>query len=209
MHSQDPPLEINKEIGDVAIVEPSGSQIHFFRPPDLPFFDDGGEVRGAVLDDVVELLGPHDTKETAGRQEARGTGIYTVDGESYITQHYRLDIVQDELYVGASAGTEQIVLMILQGGVAGLAAELARRFLNKIAATEGSPTYVWSKDQTYDRVRRLLYNQFGAAGDITFTSENQREGVRELVATDSRGKSFCVRWTETAAVLQVEVQPPG
>lgn len=200
-------LKIDKAIGDVAVKAGDGSGFHLFKPPDLPFFDDGRQIRKLILAAVEKQLGPHRKLPKESRQDEVGYGIYTIERVSYVSDSYRLEVTDDETYVGASAGTEQIILAIAAGGAGGVAGELARRFFNWIAQVEGSDGQVLDDDVKLNRVSNLLRKHYAASGEITYHHLKESDGRMHLAGVDERGRQYDVYVSEKRRMLGIEVRP--
>lgn len=125
-------MEIDLEVGNIIIKHIDGSESHIL-PPEPKNFDDDGEIREKCFQIVSDELGDFDEVSEYSRDEEKSSGVYSVAGKSYKSSKYKLDVIQDEKYFGASGGTEQIVLAILGGVAGGIATVISTKLFDLVA----------------------------------------------------------------------------
>jgi hypothetical protein len=188
-----PKMIVEREIGDI-LIQFNDSSLHFFIPEDLDFFEINREELSKFIEDIQSLLGEVEKEKKDVKVEGKGFGEYTVDSTLYLSKEYRLNHLQDEIYIGASGGTDQIILELISVGFAtGIGAELSRRLFELILSNTKYSNQVHSKEEIYSKVKKLLYKQYGAAGEITFKKLEEKDDFFELAAIDSRGKVFEIK----------------
>jgi len=187
--SNQPKLSLDRNVGDIKVKFQDAS-LHIFLTEEERFLVIEQNDIHDLISKLEGALGPINTKRSDSKIEIKGPGQYTVDSTLYLSKNYKVNIIQDEFYVGAAGGTSQILLEIATGIASGIGAELSRRMLNLILKSSKNSENKISKSSIYKKVKNLLYNYYGASGEITFTETIEEENQIHMTATDMRVKIY-------------------
>ncbi len=203
---ENPVMSLDNEIGD-AVAQFSDGSLHVFLPDSYNLEIDN-EALKSFLDDIKSLTGKFSKEEHKSESKELGNGVYTLDSTLYSSEQCKLNYLQDETYVGASGGTDQLLLEIVAAGMAsGVGAELTRRLINLIFGKNEQLEAI--SDEVYEKVKNILHKHYGAAGEITFLEKNESENLTFIKAEDFRGKQYNVTVNTENGKLSVMVKNPN
>ena len=200
------PFRIDRDLGDVAISAPGGEEIHVFSSAlGLPF-DDDGEIAESVRAWLESELGEiHDVRERS-HHETLSYGEYSAWSKKYLADSYELEVINDEVYVGAAGGTEQIILAIVSGAVGGSVGALMSMIVERAKKEAAGSHDHWTDDKRLEKLQTLLTKRFGAQPPVTFERIRRHQDRTSYVATDADGKRFRVLVGGDEAILTVELK---
>lgn len=202
-------MEIVQDVGNIIIKHADGSESHII-PPEFGDFDSGGEIRSAVVLVVSDELGvSHDVSEH-NHEEVRGGGIYSVDRKTYKSGKYKLDVIQDDYYCGASGGTEQIILALLGGVAGGIAGAITTRIFDLVVDKLKTKYSASITDRSFEEkqriIERVLIKQFKAKNPTQYLHVRHRKNVTECEIEDSYKNRYWVEVKERDGVLHLDAK---
>lgn len=186
-------MKTDPEIGNIVVIDTDGSESHILLP-DFRNFDDDREIQKYILNMVMEKLGAYDKIDNFHSEEQLTHGLYTIEAKSYQSRSYRLDIIEDELYVGASGGTEQIILALLSGAAGGIAGAITTQIYSAItdrfASAYDSKSEERNRDSLCQTIEKILIKRFKASKPLKFIEIESSEDNLSCVVMDSNGLTY-------------------
>jgi hypothetical protein len=202
-------MEIDLEVGNIIIEHTDGSESHIF-PPEPNNFDDDGEIREKCFQIVSNELGVFDEISEYSREEEKSSGVYSVAGKSYKSSKCKLDVIQDEMYFGASGGTEQIILAIFGGVAGGIATVISTKLFDLIAdktiSVYSDSIPARSLDKKQRIIEKILIKRFHAKSPIQYLKVKHGKNVTECEIEDSHKKKYFAQIKERGGVLHFDIQ---
>ena len=203
-------MEIDSEVGNIIIKHHDGGESHLL-PPEFNNFDDDGKIQEKIILVVSDSLGSFSEVSEYNHEEEKANGIYSVSGKSYKSEKYKLDVIQNENYFGASGGTEQIILAILSGVAGGIATMITNKIF-EVVADQIKTAYSGSiSDRSLDArqhvIEKILIKRFKANKPIQYLKIKHRKNVTECEVEDFHKKKYTVQAKEQNGVLQLDIQP--